>query len=147
MLKRLVKQRKHYLSLARESFKNQETIKNGRPEIFSKNWRFLAKTGALEPPQFILRTILVITFHTFYQQHSERLSLWSSETKSHWHLNIKPLAFLNPCPKFNNHCIDLNNNRTDSTNTCDACVYSNVPKCTQKSLRKRRHRATKAITE
>ena len=34
---------------------------------------FLAKTGGLESPQFILRTILVITFHMLYQQHSERL--------------------------------------------------------------------------
>ena len=30
MLKRLVKQRKHYLSLARKSFKNQENIKRKR---------------------------------------------------------------------------------------------------------------------
>ena len=55
--------------------------------------------GGLESRQFILRTILVITFHKLHQQHLERLSLQSSETKSHWHLNIKAFAFLNPCPK------------------------------------------------
>ena len=54
MLKRLVKQRKRYLSLARKNFKNQENFsENGRPEIFSKNGRFSAKTGGLESPQFV----------------------------------------------------------------------------------------------
>ena len=39
-----------------------------------QNTRFSAKTGCLESQQFILRTILVITFHKLYQQHRERLS-------------------------------------------------------------------------
>ena len=100
MLKRLVKQRKRYLSLARKNFKNQENFsENGRPEIFSKNGRFSAKTRGLESPQFISRTTLVITFHKLYHRHSERLSLRSSKTKSHQHRNIKAFAPLNPCPK------------------------------------------------
>ena len=49
MLKRLVKQQKHYLSLARESFKNRGSIKRKqRLEIFVKNGRFLAKMKGLE---------------------------------------------------------------------------------------------------
>ena len=103
MLKRLVKQRNHYLSSAKKSFKNQENFKqNGTPEIFSKNRRFSAKTGGLESPQFLLRAILVITetFHKLYlQQHSERLTLRSGKTRSYQHLNIKVFAFLIPCPK------------------------------------------------
>ena len=79
VLKRLIKRRKHYLSLARESFKN------GRLKIFSKYGRFSAKMGGLESPEFILRTVLVIRFHKLYQQYSERLSLWSRETKGHQH--------------------------------------------------------------
>ena len=94
MLKRLVKQRKHYLPLARKSLKTRRILsENGRLEIFSKNERFSAKTGGLESLQFILRTILVIAFDKLHQQHPERLSLQSSETKSHQHLNIKALAF------------------------------------------------------
>ena len=101
VLKRLVKQRKHYLSLARKNFKNQENlVKTGaRPKIFSKNGKFSAKTGGLESQQFISRTTLVITFHKLYHQHSERLSLRSSETKSHQERNIKALASLNPYPR------------------------------------------------
>ena len=34
--------------------------------------------GGLESPQFIFRTILVMTFHKLYQQHSEMLSLQDS---------------------------------------------------------------------
>ena len=64
--------------------------------MFSKNGSFSAKTGRLESLQFILRTILVTTFQNLYQQHSERLSLWSNETKRLWHLNSKAFAFLNP---------------------------------------------------
>ena len=60
MLKRLVKQRKHYVSLARRIFSE-----NGRPKIFFKNGRFSAKKGGLESPQFSLRTVLVITFHKY----------------------------------------------------------------------------------
>ena len=38
--KTLVKQRKHYLSLAMKSFKNRENIReNGRPGIFAENGR------------------------------------------------------------------------------------------------------------
>ena len=56
MLKRLVKQRKHYLSLARKSFKNQENIsENERLEISFKNGSLAAQMGGLESPQFILR--------------------------------------------------------------------------------------------
>ena len=44
MLTRLVKQRKHYLSLTRKRILS----KKGRPEIFAKNGRFPAKTGGLE---------------------------------------------------------------------------------------------------
>ena len=102
MLKRLVKQRKHYLSLAKRIFSE-----NRRPKIFSKNGRFSAKKGGLESSQFSLRTILVITFYIKVLKHSEKLSLQSSGTKNHWHLNIK--AFDR----------DLHNNTTDSTNTCE----------------------------
>ena len=42
--------------------------------------------------------MMMVIFHKLHQQHSERLSLQSSETKSHRHLNIKAFAFLNPCP-------------------------------------------------
>ena len=102
MLKRLVKQRKYYLPLARKSLKTRRILgENRRLEIFSKNRRFSAKTGGLESPQFILRTS-VLTLHKLQQQHSERLSLRSSETKSHRHLNIKVFAFLNSCPKLIN---------------------------------------------
>ena len=63
MLKGLVKQSKHYISLARKSFKTRRIFsENGRPKIFSKNGRFSAKKGGLESPQFSLRAILVITF-------------------------------------------------------------------------------------
>ena len=73
--------------------------------------------------EFILRTILVIIFHKLYQQHSERLFLQSSEAKSHRHLNIKAFAFLKyPFPGSMpsiNRCNNLNNNKTDSTSTCE----------------------------
>ena len=49
--------------------------------MFFKNGRFLPKMGVLESPQFILVTILVITFHKFYQQHLEMLSLQGNKTK------------------------------------------------------------------
>ena len=66
MEKRLVKQRKHYLSLARKSFKNQENIKRKREGAnILQSGSFSAKTGRLESPQFILRTILVTTFKAF----------------------------------------------------------------------------------
>ena len=43
VLKRLAKQRKHYLSLARKRLKNWENFKqNGWPEMFAENGRFLA---------------------------------------------------------------------------------------------------------
>ena len=68
VLKGLVKQRKHYLSLARKSFKKQENIKRKReaanilqkPEPFGQN----AKVGI---PAVCFRTILVIKFHNLYQ--------------------------------------------------------------------------------
>ena len=41
----------------------------------------LGQNGRVESMQFILRTILVITFHKLYQQHSERLFSQSSEQK------------------------------------------------------------------
>ena len=47
-------------------------------------------------------TVLVTMFHRLHQQHSERLSLQSGETKSHRHLNIKAFALLHPCPKLIN---------------------------------------------
>ena len=49
--KRLVRQRKHCLFLARKSFKKQGGYfisKNERPEIFAEYERFKAKTGGLE---------------------------------------------------------------------------------------------------
>ena len=97
MLKRLVKQRKHYLSLARKNLKNQKNFsENRRPEIFSKNGRFSAKTAGLESPQSISRTTLV--HKLIYNRHSERLSLRSSKAKSHQQRNIKAFASLNLCP-------------------------------------------------
>ena len=77
MLKDLLNKKKH-LSLARKSFKNQEEVsENGRPEMFSENGKCSANTGGWESGEFILRTILVITFHKLFQQHSERLYLRS----------------------------------------------------------------------
>ena len=55
--KRLVRQRKHCLSLARKSFKKQGEYfirenmalgENGKPEIFAEYERLKAKTGGLE---------------------------------------------------------------------------------------------------
>ena len=73
VLKRLVKQRKHYLSLARRSFKNQKKIKRKRQagnilqkrEVFGQNGR-------------VGISAVFITFHKLYQQHSERFSLRSN---------------------------------------------------------------------
>ena len=49
MLKRLVKQRKHYISLARKSSKTGRVLsENGRLEMLAKNGRFPAKMGGLE---------------------------------------------------------------------------------------------------
>ena len=111
---------------------------NGWLEIFSKNGRFSAKPGVLESLQFILRTILVIPviFHKLHQQYSERLSLQSSETNSHRHLNIKAFAFLNPCPKLINVLIWITIKWIPQI-PVNTCVRSNVPKCTQKSLQER----------
>ena len=72
MLKRVVKQRKHSLSLARKSLKNKENIKRKWKTRDILQNKETVKTGGLESPQFILRTILVITFHKLHQQHSER---------------------------------------------------------------------------
>ena len=90
------------------------------------------KTGWLESPQFILRTILVMTFHKLYHQHSERLSLRSSRSKHHRHLGIKAFA-LNPCPKFTDVLIWITI-RQISQMPVNSCVPSHVPKYTQKSL-------------
>ena len=126
MLKRLVKQRKHYLSLAKRIFSE-----NRRPKIFSKNGRFSAKKGGLESSQFSLRTILVITFYIKVLKHSEKLSLQSSGTKNHWHLNIKAFVVLNPCPKLIEICITIQRIPQIPVNTC---VHSHVLKYSQKSL-------------
>jgi len=49
MLKRLVKQGKHYLPLPEESSKNGRILsKNGRLEMIAENGRFPAKTGGME---------------------------------------------------------------------------------------------------
>jgi len=49
VLKRLVKQGKHYLPLPDESYKNGRMLsKNRRPETIAENVRFPAKTGGLE---------------------------------------------------------------------------------------------------
>ena len=63
LLKRLVKQRKPYLSLARKCFKNQGNIKRKREAGSILQKREVSKTGGLESSQFILRTVLVIPFH------------------------------------------------------------------------------------
>ena len=97
---------------------------------------FRPKTGGLESLQFILRTILVIAFHKLHQQHSERLSLRSSETKRHRHLNIKAFTFLNPCPKLIDVMIWIKIKRIPQI-PVNTFVCSNVQKCTQKSVRKR----------
>ena len=137
MLKTLVKQRKHYLPLARKSLKNQENIKRKREtgNILQKR-EVLCQNGRVGISTVYLRTILVITFHKLLQQHSGRLSLQSSETKSHQHLNIKAFVFLNPCPQLINVLIwvTLKSIPQMPVNTC---VRSNVPKCTQKFLRER----------
>ena len=122
MLKRF-KQRKKIIFLWTGRVSNTRRIlsENGRSEIFSKNGR--VGTSAV-----YLRTILVITCrHKLYQQHSERSSLRSSETKSHRHLNIKALAFLNPCPKFIDVLICIPNKRIPEipVNTC-AEMYPEV---------------------
>ena len=64
--KRLVKQRKQYLYLARKSFKNHENIKQKREagNILQEQEVF-RQSGGLESPLFML----VIAFHKLYQQH------------------------------------------------------------------------------
>ena len=105
----------------------------GETEIFYKNGWFSAKIGGLESPHFILGTILVITFHKLYQQHSERLSLRSNETKSHRHLNIKEFVFLNPCLTLIDVLIIIIMKWIPQI-PVNTCVCYNVAKCTQKSL-------------
>ena len=109
---------------------------NGRPEIFCKNGRFSAKTRGLESLQLISRTTLVITFHKLYHRHSERLSLRSSETKSHQHRNIKAFAPLNPCPKLIDLLIWITIRRIPQI-PVNTCVRSHVQLYIQMSLRER----------
>ena len=131
---KLVKQRKHCFSSASKNFKNQENFsENGRPEIFSKNGRFSAKTEALGSPQFISRTTLVITFHKFYHRHSERFSLRSSKTKSHQHRHIK--AF----PRLIDVLIWITIRRIPQI-PVNTCVHSHVRLYTQKSPCENDHR-------
>ena len=101
--------------------------------MFSKNRRFSSKMGGLESPQFILRTILIITFYKLYHQLSERLSLRSNGTKSYLHLNIKAFAFLNPCPKLIDELIWITIRQIPQI-IVKTCVRSHVPKYTRKSL-------------
>ena len=55
MLKRLVKQGKHYLPLPEESYKNGRMLsKNRRPETIAENGRFPAKTGGLQSLERVL---------------------------------------------------------------------------------------------
>ena len=109
---------------------------NGRPEIFCKNGRFSAKTRGLESLQLISRITLVITFHKLYHRHSDRLSLRSSETKSHQHRNIKAFSPLNPCPKLIDLLIWITIRRIPQI-PVNTYVRSHVQLYTQKSLRKR----------
>ena len=53
-------------------------------EVFDQNGRVGTQSA-------VYGTILVITLLKLYQQHSERLSLRSSETKSHRHLHIESI--------------------------------------------------------
>ena len=79
MLIRLVKQRKHYLSFARKSFKNQETIKWKREagNILQKREGF-SQMGGLESLQFVLRTILVKTFQLSYISNIQKGCLYEA---------------------------------------------------------------------
>ena len=52
----------------------------------------------------------------------------SSETKSHWHLNIKAFAFLNPCPKLINVLIWITIKWIPQMNTCVRSNVRNVPR-------------------
>ena len=80
----------------------------------------------------------MITFQKLYQQHSERLSLRSSETKCHRDLNIKAFAFLNPCPKLIDVLIWITIKRIPQI-PVNTCVRSMIQcaEMTQKSLRER----------
>ena len=71
----------------------------------TRGWKYSPKTGGFQPNGRV--GIAAVCFKDnfsqnipikLYQQHSERLSLRSSKTKSHQHLNIKEFV-LNPCPK------------------------------------------------
>ena len=87
--------------MAKKSFlKKQENIKVIKQKRVTGNilqkGKVLGQTGGWESPQFILRTILVIIFHRLNQQHSERLSSQSSETKVIG-ISILKVCLLNPC--------------------------------------------------
>ena len=131
VLKRLVKQKNIFLWLGRVS-KTRRILsrENGRPKIFSKNGMFLTKAGGLESPQFILRTILVITLHKLHHRHSESLSLRFSETKIHGHLSIKAFAFLSPCPKLVDLliCITIKRIPQVPVNAMSTPMCRNVPR-------------------
>ena len=133
--KELVKQRKHYLSLARKSFKTRRILSEtgGRNLNILQKRDVLGQNGRVESMQFILRTILVITFHKLYHRHSERLSLQSSETKSHQHRNSKAFASLNPCPRLVDVLIWITIRRIPQI-PGNTCVPSHVRLCTQKSF-------------
>ena len=78
------------------------------------------KTGGLGAPQFIIKdkfshNIPLVTSVLNIQKGC----LYGAAKQSHRHLNIQKFVFLNPCPKFNNQCIDLNNIKMDSINTCE----------------------------
>ena len=113
MLKRLAKQRKHYLSLARESFKNQENIKRKREA-----------GNILQKREVFGRKRRVITFRKLYQQHLERLSLRGRVTKRHRHLTIKAFAFFKLYPKLIDVLIWITLKRTPQipVNTCVAAI-------------------------
>ena len=125
MPKRLVKQRKHNLSLAAWG-EFQKPSKHGRLEIF-KYGRFSARRGELESLQFILRTISVITksFHKLYQQHLERLSLLEERNKKSSKFQYQNVCLLNPCRKLIDVLISIKIKGISQT-PVNPCVPSNV---------------------
>ena len=77
-------------------------------------WKYSSETGGSQPNRKVgistvyFKNNFSHNIHKFYiRQHSGRLSLWSSETKSHQHLNITACAILNLCPKLINVLIRI----------------------------------------
>ena len=75
VLKRLVKQRKHCLPLARNGLKNQENIKRKREmRDVLQNREVLSQNGRVGISAVYFKDNFNHNIHKLHQQHSERLS-------------------------------------------------------------------------